>query len=79
MFLIFMGRWTYESMGFGGGSPLVSETNKQAAAITQILKKITGEIWERVLSCIRDILRFLIPRIKILYFHYILIFPDPPF
>ncbi|WP_082287778.1 ferrochelatase [Leptospira noguchii] len=36
----------YESMGFGGGSPLVSETNKQAVAIAQTLKKITGKTWE---------------------------------
>ncbi|EMY78541.1 ferrochelatase [Leptospira weilii serovar Ranarum str. ICFT] len=37
---------TYESMGFGGGSPLVSETSKQAEAIAKVLKKITGEEWE---------------------------------
>lgn len=55
-------------MGFGGGSPLVSETNKQAAAITQTLKKITGETWESIvtMTCghpnIRDIPReFMIP------------------
>ncbi|EKO15219.1 ferrochelatase [Leptospira kirschneri str. H1] len=55
-------------MGFGGGSPLVSETNKQAAAITQTLKKITGETWESIvtMTCghpnIRDMPReFMIP------------------
>ncbi|RHX78522.1 ferrochelatase [Leptospira yasudae] len=52
-----LGRWiakrrapkvakTYESMGFGGGSPLVSETQKQAQAIAIALEKITGEDWE---------------------------------
>ncbi|EMJ96666.1 ferrochelatase [Leptospira alstonii serovar Pingchang str. 80-412] len=33
-------------MGFGGGSPLVSETSKQAEAIAKTLKKITGQEWE---------------------------------
>ncbi|MDI7188989.1 ferrochelatase [Leptospira santarosai] len=37
---------TYESMGFGGGSPLVSETFKQATAIAETLVRITGENWE---------------------------------
>lgn len=76
----------YESMGFGGGSPLVSETNKQAVAIAQTLKKITGKTWESsvTMTCghpnIRDMsAEFLIPSKKILYFHYIPIFPDPPF
>lgn len=36
-------------MGFGGGSPLVSETNKQAAAITQILKKLREKFGKVVL------------------------------
>lgn len=66
---------TYESMGFGGGSPLVSETNKQADAITQTLKKITGETWESIvtMTCghpnIRDIPReFMIPSNKNIIF-----------
>ncbi|WP_082291809.1 ferrochelatase [Leptospira kirschneri] len=81
-----LGRWiakkrtpkiakTYESMGFGGGSPLVSETNKQADAITQTLKKITGETWESIvtMTCghpnIRDIPReFMIPSNKNIIF-----------
>ncbi|EKP06984.1 ferrochelatase [Leptospira kirschneri str. 2008720114] len=62
-------------MGFGGGSPLVSETNKQADAITQTLKKITGETWESIvtMTCghpnIRDIPReFMIPSNKNIIF-----------
>ncbi|TGK20614.1 ferrochelatase [Leptospira stimsonii] len=37
---------TYESMGFGGGSPIVSETEKQAKEIAKALVKLTGEEWE---------------------------------
>ncbi|MDV6236387.1 ferrochelatase [Leptospira ellisii] len=37
---------TYDSMGFGGGSPLVAETEKQAEAIAEVLRKKTGEVWE---------------------------------
>ncbi|AOP36619.1 ferrochelatase [Leptospira tipperaryensis] len=37
---------TYESMGFGGGSPIVSETEKQAQAIAKALTKLTGEEWD---------------------------------
>ncbi|EQA55459.1 ferrochelatase [Leptospira kmetyi] len=37
---------TYESMGFGGGSPIVSETSKQAEAIAKELQKITEEEWD---------------------------------
>lgn len=62
-------------MGFRGGSPLVSETNKQADAITQTLKKITGETWESIvtMTCghpnIRDIPReFMIPSNKNIIF-----------
>ncbi|MBM9502305.1 ferrochelatase [Leptospira sp. 201903071] len=36
----------YTSMGFGGGSPIVSETEKQAKAIANELTKLTGEEWE---------------------------------
>lgn len=36
----------YESMGFGGGSPLVSETEKQAFALEGILNKKTDEDWK---------------------------------
>ncbi|TGL56648.1 ferrochelatase [Leptospira ognonensis] len=36
---------TYESMGYGGGSPLVAETEKQAEALSHILQKKTGEEW----------------------------------
>ncbi|WP_082292313.1 ferrochelatase [Leptospira noguchii] len=65
----------YESMGFGGGSPLVSETNKQAVAIAQTLKKITGKTWESsiTMTCghpnIRDMsAEFLIPSKKNIIF-----------
>lgn len=37
---------TYSSMGFGGGSPIVSETKKQAAAIAAAISKATGKEWE---------------------------------
>ncbi|XDD52250.1 ferrochelatase [Leptospira sp. WS92.C1] len=37
---------TYKSMGFGGGSPIVSETEKQANAIAKALSRLTGEEWE---------------------------------
>ncbi|TGK20233.1 ferrochelatase [Leptospira fluminis] len=36
---------TYASMGFGGGSPLVSETEKQAEALKKLLEE-SGEKWE---------------------------------
>ncbi|TGL58903.1 ferrochelatase [Leptospira sarikeiensis] len=36
---------TYASMGFGGGSPLVSETEKQAEGLKKILEG-SGEEWE---------------------------------
>lgn len=36
----------YASMGFGGGSPLFSETEKQAKALESYLKKSTGQNWE---------------------------------
>lgn len=35
----------YESMGFGGGSPLVAETEKQAKALEQILNRKTDFNW----------------------------------
>ncbi|MCW7494492.1 ferrochelatase [Leptospira sp. 2 VSF19] len=35
----------YESMGFGGGSPLVSETEKQARTIERILNQKTNVTW----------------------------------
>lgn len=35
----------YESMGFGGGSPLVSETEKQARTLEQILNQKTDINW----------------------------------
>ncbi|MCE9501188.1 MAG: ferrochelatase [Leptospira sp.] len=37
---------TYASMGFGGGSPIVSETEKQAFALRAALEKKTGSGWE---------------------------------
>ncbi|TGK38385.1 ferrochelatase [Leptospira gomenensis] len=37
---------TYESMGFGGGSPLVAETQKQADAIAKVLNTKTGKTWQ---------------------------------
>lgn len=37
---------TYSSMGFGGGSPLVAETKKQASAIATALSQATGQEWE---------------------------------
>ncbi|MBK8394846.1 MAG: ferrochelatase [Leptospiraceae bacterium] len=37
---------TYASMGFGGGSPLVSETEKQAKALENNLRKKTGKDWK---------------------------------
>ncbi|MBL0264742.1 MAG: ferrochelatase [Leptospiraceae bacterium] len=37
---------TYASMGFGGGSPLVDETNKQAKALEVCLQKKTGKDWK---------------------------------
>ncbi|MBP7280196.1 MAG: ferrochelatase [Leptospiraceae bacterium] len=37
---------TYASMGFGGGSPLVGETEKQAKALAELLKKKTGKNWK---------------------------------
>ncbi|TGM13353.1 ferrochelatase [Leptospira selangorensis] len=36
---------TYASMGFGGGSPLVSETEKQAEGLKKLLEE-SGEKWE---------------------------------
>ncbi|TGL33575.1 ferrochelatase [Leptospira perdikensis] len=36
---------TYESMGFGGGSPLVSETEKQAKTLESILNQKTNIDW----------------------------------
>ncbi|PKA23250.1 ferrochelatase [Leptospira sp. mixed culture ATI2-C-A1] len=36
---------TYESMGFGGGSPLVSETEKQAKVLEKILNEKTTIDW----------------------------------
>jgi len=36
---------TYESMGFGGGSPLVAETSKQADAVVKILNEKTKDEW----------------------------------
>ncbi|MCW7481294.1 ferrochelatase [Leptospira kanakyensis] len=38
-------RKTYESMGFGGGSPLVSETEKQAKTLKRILNQKTNIDW----------------------------------
>ncbi|WCL49392.1 ferrochelatase [Leptospira sp. GIMC2001] len=35
----------YASMGFGGGSPLVSETKKQADAVASILSEKTNKSW----------------------------------
>ncbi len=37
---------TYASMGFGGGSPLVEETEKQAAALEDCLKQKTKKDWK---------------------------------
>lgn len=37
---------TYASMGFGGGSPLVEETEKQAKALAKALHKKTGKDWK---------------------------------
>ncbi|TGL54168.1 ferrochelatase [Leptospira kemamanensis] len=37
---------TYESMGFGGGSPLVDETEKQGKILEKILTKTTGKTWK---------------------------------
>ena len=37
---------TYASMGFGGGSPLVEETEKQAASLSKKLKEKTGKDWK---------------------------------
>ncbi|EOQ88531.1 ferrochelatase [Leptospira yanagawae serovar Saopaulo str. Sao Paulo = ATCC 700523] len=37
---------TYESMGFGGGSPLVTETEKQAKVLEGILTKCSGTPWK---------------------------------
>lgn len=36
---------TYESMGYGGGSPLVAETQKQMQAVSGRLREKTGEEW----------------------------------
>lgn len=40
----------YSSMGFGGGSPLVPETEKQAKALAELLTKSTGREWEGQVS-----------------------------
>ena len=37
---------TYASMGFGGGSPLVEETEKQAKALEKTLQTKTGKNWK---------------------------------
>ncbi|TGM06182.1 ferrochelatase [Leptospira jelokensis] len=37
---------TYDSMGFGGGSPLVAETEKQANALERILTQRSGNPWK---------------------------------
>lgn len=41
---------TYASMGFGGGSPLVGETEKQATALEKYLSLKTGEPWKVIVS-----------------------------
>lgn len=41
---------TYASMGFGGGSPLVSETEKQAERLETILNKLTKDTWKVIVS-----------------------------
>jgi ferrochelatase len=41
---------TYASMGYGGGSPLVSETERQANAISLILQKKTSIMWSGSVS-----------------------------
>jgi ferrochelatase len=40
----------YASMGFGGGSPLVSETEKQASSLEDYLNKNTNEEWKVIVS-----------------------------
>jgi len=37
---------TYASMGFGGGSPLVEETEKQAKALEKVLQNKTNKNWK---------------------------------
>ncbi|MDF3821146.1 ferrochelatase [Leptospira sp. 96542] len=57
-------RKTYESMGFGGGSPLYAETVRQAEALKKILKEKYAEDWNvsTYMSCgypnIRDLKNF---------------------
>ncbi|MDZ4724830.1 MAG: ferrochelatase [Leptospira sp.] len=36
---------TYASMGYGGGSPLFDETNKQLIGIKEVLDQMTGDNW----------------------------------
>lgn len=41
---------TYASMQYGGGSPLVDETRKQAEALAKLLTKSTGTKWDGEIS-----------------------------
>ncbi|XDD48189.1 ferrochelatase [Leptospira sp. WS39.C2] len=41
---------TYESMGFGGGSPLVEETEKQAKHLELILNGLSKEKWKVIVA-----------------------------
>ncbi|BDA78189.1 hypothetical protein LPTSP3_g11190 [Leptospira kobayashii] len=56
-------RSTYESMGFGGGSPLVDETIKQTTAVVKVLNEKTSDEWfgQVAMACgypnLKDILK----------------------
>lgn len=62
----------YESMGFGGGSPLVSETQKQAKALENELNQISTDSWniKVAMTCgypnIRDV-EFSVPNSENIY------------